>query len=65
MVGVMSIAQAGAAVVDPHVTTDRRATLGIRGAQYEALVRRDGTGAFAAQLATEWRVEADARTWTF
>lgn len=63
--GVLRIGQAGVAAVDPHVTTDRRATLGIRGARFEALARRDAAGAFATSLATEWSVEADARTWTF
>ncbi len=60
---VLRIGQPAVAVVDPHLTTDRRATLAIRGAEYEALVRRDEGGSFRPTLAAGWEVSADARTW--
>jgi len=60
-----SIAQPAANVVDPHLTTDRRANLGIRFATYDALVARDINGSFVPSLATQWKLESDARTWTF
>lgn len=61
----LTIAQPAARVVDPHITSDRRAQLGIRFAVYDALVARDATGAFVPALASAWTVEPDARTWTF
>ena len=62
---VLRIGQPAVAVVDPHVTTDRRATLAIRGAEFEALVRREVGGSVRPALATGWEVAEDARTWTF
>lgn len=59
------IAQPLARVVDPHVTTDRRAQLGIRFAQFDALVARDAAGNFVPALANDWTLEKDARTWRF
>lgn len=60
-----TIAQPAATVIDPHLTTDRRANLGIRFSAYEALVGRDANAGFVPKLATAWTVEQDARTWSF
>lgn len=61
----VTIAQESARVVDPHLTTDRRAQLGIRFAVFDALVGRDGGGRFVPALSTGWTLAPDARTWTF
>jgi peptide/nickel transport system substrate-binding protein len=61
----LTILQAAALTLDPHVTTDRRANLGIRWAEHAALVRRDAAGAFAPALAASWQVAPGGRSWTF
>ncbi len=65
MTDVFTIAQPSANVVDPHLTTDRRANLGIRFATFDALVDRDRDASFLPSLATDWHLGSDARTWTF
>ena len=65
MSDTLTILQAAALTLDPHVTTDRRANLGIRWAEHAALVRRDAAGAFVPALATSWQVAPGGRSWTF
>jgi len=60
-----TIAQPMPTFVDPYLTTDRRANLGIRFAVFESLISRDSGSTFVPALATNWEVEPDARTWTF
>ena len=50
---------------DPHVCTDDGSSLALRGALFEALVRRSDAATFAPALASAWRVAEDARRWTF
>lgn len=50
---------------DPHMCSDAQNRLNILSAIFDALVRRDAAGAFQPALAQSWRVEEDARTWTF
>ena len=50
---------------DPHIWSDTTDLLNLRSAVYECLVRHDSTGGFLPALAASWRVEDDARTWTF
>jgi len=59
------IVQEQVRLADPHAITDSRTLLNTRGALYDALVRRVGPGRYEPALATEWRCEPDARTWTF
>ena len=50
---------------DPHMWTDAKSRLSIRFAMYESLVRYGERGDYGPALAQAWRLEADARTWTF
>ena len=50
---------------DPHMWTDAKSRLSIRFAMYESLVRYGERGGYGPALAQAWRLEADARTWTF
>lgn len=59
------ILQPIAEMVNPHIWTDSRASLGIRFSLYEALVKQDAQGKYWPSLATSWRVSGDARTWVF
>jgi len=60
----LHIVQSQVVLGDPHVNTDNRDRLSVRFAVYDALVRRDESGAFVPRLATAWSCLADARTWT-
>jgi peptide/nickel transport system substrate-binding protein len=67
--GWLNILQPDVRLLDPHIWTDTRDRLSLRHAMYEGLVRyRVEPGAvsrYEPALATGWRVEDDARTWTF
>jgi peptide/nickel transport system substrate-binding protein len=60
---MVTIAQADVRLDDPHLTTDNRDRLGIRGAVYEALVARNDDGSYAPAIAASWHVAPDAREW--
>lgn len=60
----LRIAQATVDPGDPHVNTDGRDRLSLRYSVYDTLVRRDSTGRYVPSLASGWRCEPDARTWT-
>src|SRR5829696_744616 len=60
---MVTIAQADVRLDDPHLTTDNRDRLGIRGAVYEALVARNDDGSYAPAIAASWQVAPDAREW--
>lgn len=61
----LTIAQASAALVDPHDCTDAADALAILGALHAALVRRTGPGRYAPALAQGWDAAPGARVWTF
>jgi peptide/nickel transport system substrate-binding protein len=61
----LTVLQSQAFVGDPHVCSDDKNRLSILAALYESLIRRDHQGNYSPALATGWRVEDDARTWTF
>ena len=65
MTNPFTIAQPTANFVDPYMTTERRANLGIRFSVFESLITRDTGSMFVPALATKWDVDSDARTWTF
>jgi peptide/nickel transport system substrate-binding protein len=50
---------------DPHVVSDDPSSLALRGAIFEALVRRVDAARFAPALASGWHTSPDARRWTF
>ena len=50
---------------DPHIWSDAKNRLSLRFSIYECLVRYDNCGGYLPALAESWRVEDDARTWTF
>jgi peptide/nickel transport system substrate-binding protein len=59
------IAQSRVVLDDPHACTDSGDVLGVFGALFDTLVRRDGGGAYGPGLATEWTISDDARRYTF
>ena len=61
----LTVGQSSASLPDPHFWTDSRSILSIRFNIYEALVKYDRGSAVIPGLASGWRVEEDARTWTF
>lgn len=61
----MIIFQPSVSLGDPHICSDAKNRLNILTAIFDTLIRRDLDGVFVAQLATNWRVDADACTWTF
>jgi peptide/nickel transport system substrate-binding protein len=50
---------------DPHICSDSSNRLSIIFTVYEALVKLDNEGNYQPSLAESWKVEEDARTWTF
>lgn len=50
---------------DPHICSDSANRLSLVFSVYEALVGRDGEGAYRPSLAESWTVSEDARAWTF
>jgi len=61
----LRIVQSHVQLDDPHLCSDDSNSLALQGAIYEALAARVDTATCESALATEWRVEDDARTWTF
>ncbi|MEZ4709643.1 MAG: ABC transporter substrate-binding protein [Caldilineaceae bacterium] len=61
----MNLQQSNVRLGDPHICSDAQNRLNIFSAIFNALVRRDDRGQFQPALATDWRVSADARAWTF
>ena len=61
----MNLQQSNVRLGDPHICSDAQNRLNILSTIFEALVRRDARGRFQPALATDWRVSADARAWTF
>lgn len=59
------VAQPSAYLNDPHIWVDSRAVLCIRFSMFEPLVKYDKHNQFVPGLAVSWKVEKDARTWTF
>lgn len=63
--GTLTIVQPAVPWGDPHLWSDVRDRLNLRSAVYECLVGHGRDGSYLPALAASWRVEDDARTWTF
>jgi len=61
----LTVLQSNVQINDPHLCSDSTTSLNIKAAIYETLVCRDEDGDFRPALAESWKVEEDARTWTF
>lgn len=61
----LTIAQGILRLVDPHDCTDIKEARSVHEAFFDALVKRDHDLTYKPGLATSWKLEPDARTWTF
>ncbi|MGD9345860.1 MAG: ABC transporter substrate-binding protein [Candidatus Aminicenantes bacterium] len=61
----ITIMQSSVSLGDPHICSDSSNRQSIIFTVYEALIKLDNEGNYQPSLAESWKVEEDARTWTF
>jgi len=61
----ITIVQPRINIGDPHICSDSKSRVSMLLSLYEALVRREPDGVYVPCLAENWRLDDDARTWTF
>jgi peptide/nickel transport system substrate-binding protein len=61
----LTVRQSSVSIGDPHIASDSSNRLGMLFSIYEALVKRDASGAFQPGLAERWEAGENGRTWTF